>query len=139
MPRGSLTGLNRAAVSGQSATATVPPATTRATSVANGRQRDEGSLPSGNSSARNMKGPKCRTHTHEETQAVASPPGNTPSHEPGAATDVAMAYSATKRRRAPKKPMAQNSQPMGFRGGRRGAISAPTGEKLTVITEFSSQ
>src|SRR5829696_9680708 len=139
MPRGLLTESNRAAVSGQNATATVPPATTRATSHANGRQRGEGSLPSGNSNARNMKGPKCTTHTHEETQASASPPGNTLGHEPGSASNVAIAYSAQKTRMAAKRPMVQNSQPMGFRGGRRGAMMAPTGEKLTAITVFSGK
>src|SRR5215207_8482199 len=139
MPRGLLRGPNRAAVSGQSATATVPPATARATSAANGRQRGEGSLPSGNRSARNMKGPKCTTHTQEETQASPSPLGNALSQESGGASNVAMAYSAVKRRMAPKRPIAQNSQPMGLRGGRRGAMIAPTGEKLTAITVFSSQ
>jgi hypothetical protein len=78
-----------------------------------------------------MKGPKCTTHTQEEIQANSSPPGNALSQESGAASNVAMAYSATKR------PITQNSQPMGFRGGRRGAITTPTGEKLTVITVFT--
>ena len=86
-----------------------------------------------------MKGPKCTTHTQEEIQASAPPPGIKLSQEPGAASNVVMAYSAVKRRRAPKSPIAQNSQPMGFRGGRRGAMMAPTGEKLTAITVFSSQ
>src|SRR5919107_2802930 len=139
MPRGLVTESNRAAVPGQSATATAPPRTTRATSEANGRQRGDGSLPSGKSSARNIKGPKCTTHTQEETQASASPPGNALSQEPGAASNVAMAYSAVKRRMAPKRPIAQKSQPMGLRGGSRGAMMAPTGEKLTAITVFSSQ
>jgi hypothetical protein len=78
-----------------------------------------------------MKGPKCTTHTQEETHASALPLDNSPSLEPGSASNVAMAYSATKRR------MTQNSQPMGFQGGWRGAITAPTGEKLTAITVFT--
>jgi hypothetical protein len=78
-----------------------------------------------------MKGLKCSTHTQEETHASASPLDNSPSPEPGSASNVAMAYSATKRR------MTQNSQPMGFQGGRRGAMMAPTGEKLTAITVFT--
>src|SRR5215218_1675254 len=127
MPRGLLTGVTRAAVSGKNATATVPPVITRATSHANGLQRGEGSLPSGNSKARKMKGPKCTIHTHEETQASASPPSNTLGHEPGSANSVAIAYTV------------QNNQPMGFRGGRRGAMMAPTGEKLTAITVFSGK
>jgi hypothetical protein len=86
-----------------------------------------------------MKGPKCTTHTQEEIQANASPPGNALEKVSCAASNVAMAYSATKRRMAPKSPIAQNSQPTGFRGGRRGAMMAPTGEKLTAITVFSSQ
>jgi len=53
------------------------------------------------------------------------------SPEPGSASNVAMAYSVTKRR------MTQNSQPIGFQGGRRGAITSPTGEKLTAITVFN--
>src|ERR687898_3559033 len=139
MPRGLVMESNRAAVPGQSATATAPPATTRATSAANGRQRGEGSLPSGNRSARNMKGPKCITHTQEEIQASASPPGNALSKEPGVAGNVAIAYSAVKRRMPPKKPITQNNQPIGLRGGSRGAMMAPTGEKLTAITVFSNQ
>src|SRR5215204_5936788 len=35
--------------------------------------------------------------------------------------------------------VAPRLQPMGFPGGRRGATSAPTGEKLTAITVFSSK
>ena len=53
------------------------------------------------------------------------------SHEPGSASNVAMAYSAAKRH------MTQNSQPTGFLGGRRDAITAPTGEKLTAIMVFT--
>jgi hypothetical protein len=110
----------------------------RAANEAKAAER-RGTVASGNSSAKNKKGPKCTTHTHEETQASASPPGSLLSSEPGSASSVAMAYSATKRRIAPIRPIVQKSQPMGFRGGRRGAITAPTGEKLTAITVFSSQ
>jgi hypothetical protein len=78
-----------------------------------------------------MKGPKCTTHTQEETRAGASPLGNPPSLESGSASNVAKAYPATKSR------MTQNGQPMGFEGGRWGAITAPTGEKLTAITVFT--
>jgi hypothetical protein len=55
--------------------APIEPAATQAT----GRQRDEGSRPSGNSS-----NPKVRinvapvSHTQEETQAMARPPGSAP-------------------------------------------------------------
>jgi hypothetical protein len=78
-----------------------------------------------------MKGPKCTTHTQEETHASVSPLGNPPCHEPGSASNVAMAHSAAKRR------MIQNSQPTGFQGGRREAITAPTGEKLSAIMVFT--
>ena len=39
----------------------------------------------------------------------------------------------------PRRPMAQKIQPMGLRAGKWGAITAPTVEKLTATTVFSSQ
>jgi hypothetical protein len=50
-----------------------------AASQATRRQRGEGSRPSGNSSSPKVKiGVAPVTHTHEETQAAARPPGNAP-------------------------------------------------------------
>ena len=96
--------------------------------------------PSGNSKAKNKKRPMCDTHNHEDTQASASPPGKMLSGVlPGSASSVTMAYSATKRRIPASKPIAQKIQPIGFRAGKWGAITAPTAEKLTAITVFTSQ
>src|ERR687898_2099062 len=139
MPRGWLTRSNPAAVSGQSATETVPVTITTPTSHAKGRQRDEGSLPSGNSKARNTKRPMCKTHSHEEIQAKTSPPGSMAGTDLGSANNVTMAYSETKRRIPAIRPMEQKIQPIGFLGGSRRVIMAPTVEKLIAITVFSSQ
>jgi hypothetical protein len=57
----------------------------------------------------------------------------------GSASNVTMAYSETKRRIPAITPMEQKIQPIGFRGGRRGVIMAPTVEKPIAITAFSSQ
>jgi len=59
--------------------------------------------------------------------------------ELGSASNVTMAYSEEKRRIPAITPMEQKSQPIGFRGGRRGVITTPTLEKLIAITVFSSQ
>src|SRR5918998_4276440 len=139
IPRGLLTGSNPLAVSGQRATATVPTATITPTSHAKYRQRGEGGRPSGKSNARYTKSPRCTTHSQEETQANVSPPGSRPSGDPGSASNVTMAYSATKSRIPATRPMVQKSQPTGLWGGRRGATTAPAVEKLTTITAFTSQ
>src|SRR5215211_5490689 len=139
MPSGWLTRSNPAAVSGQSATETVPVTTTTPTSHPNGRQRDDGSLPSGNNKASNTKRPMYGTHSHEEIQAKTSPPGMTAGTDLGSASNVTMAYSETKRRIPAITPMDQKIQPIGFRGGRRGVMMAPTVEKPIAITAFSSQ
>src|SRR5829696_5086643 len=136
MPSGWLTRSNLAVVSGQSATESVPVTTTTPASHPKGRQRDEGSLPSGNSKARNTKRPMCETHSHEEIQAKAFPPGSMAGTDLGSASKVTMAYSETKRRIPAITPMEQKIQPIGFRGGRRGVIMAPTVEKLIAITVF---
>src|SRR5215203_1637917 len=127
------------AVSGQRATETVPATTTTPISHTEGRQRDEGGRPSGNSKAKNTKSPTCKTHTQEEIQASVSPPGNMLGKEPGSARSVTMAYSATKRRTPPTKPIVQKSQPTGFWRGRRGVIVAPTVEKPIAIMVLTSQ
>src|SRR5215204_945473 len=129
VPRGWLIRSNPLAVSGQRATETVPAMTTTPIPHTEGRQRDEGGRPSGNSKAKNTKSPTCKTHTQEEIQASVSPSGNVLGREPGSARSVTIAYSATKRRTPPTKPIVQKSQPTGFWGGRRGVITAPTVEK----------
>src|SRR5215212_823641 len=117
----------------------VPTTTTTPTSHPEGPQRGVGGRPSGNSKAKNTKSPMCETHTQEEIQASASPPGSIPGTDPGSASNVTTAYSATKRRIPATRPMAQKIQPMGFWGGKWGAITAPTTEKLIAIKVFTSQ
>ena len=63
----------------------------------------------GTAKPRTRKAPR-KTHTQEETQASVSPPGNVLGKEPGSARSVTMAYSATKRRTPPTKPIVQKSQ-----------------------------
>jgi hypothetical protein len=139
IPRGWLTRSSPPAVSGQRATATVPTTTTTPTNHAKYRQRGEGGRPSGKSNPKNKKRPMCGTHDQEETQASASPPGSLPGTDPGSASNVTIAYSALKRRTAPTKPIVQKIQPIGFWGGKWGAITAPTTEKLIPISIDSSQ
>jgi hypothetical protein len=50
-----------------------------------------------------------------------------------------MAYWALKWVIAKKRPVAQNSQPIGFLGEIRGTMTAPTGEKPTAARVFISQ
>src|SRR5687768_11452214 len=114
MPRGWLTRSNPAADSGQSATETVPVTTTTPTTHPKGRQRDEGTLPSGNSKARNTKRPICETHSHEEIQAKTSPPSSMAGTDLGSASNVTMAYSETNKRIPAITPMEQKIQPIGF-------------------------
>jgi hypothetical protein len=114
MPRGWLTRSNPAAVSGQSATETVPVTTTTPTSHPKGRQRDEGTLPSGNSKARNTKRPMRKTHGQGEIQAKTSPPGSMAGTDLGSASNVTIAYSETKMRIPATTPMEQKIQPIGF-------------------------
>ena len=81
----------------------------------------------------------CGTHSHEEIQAKTSPPGSMAGTDLGSANNVTIAYSETKRRIPAIRPMEQKIQPIGFLGGSRGVIMAPTVEKLIAITVFSSQ
>src|SRR3712207_7237648 len=108
-------------------------------SHAKGHQRGEGGRPSGNSRAKNKKRPMCGAHSQEETQASAPPPGSMLGTDPGSARSVTTAYSATKRRVPASRPIAQKIHPTGFWVGKWGAITAPTAEKLTAITMFTSQ
>src|SRR5215213_5146435 len=139
MPRGWLTGSNPLACDGQRPTATVATTTTIPNTHPKSRQLGAGGRPSGNNNAKNKKRPMCGTHTQEDTQANVSPPSNLLGTEPGSARSVTMAYSAKKKRIPATKPMKQKIQPIVLRGGTRGAIMAPTVEKLTAITVFISQ
>src|SRR5918997_4460601 len=78
MPAGLRMGASVSIVPGEYAVATLPATTAAATSQAKGRQRDEGSLPSGNSSPRNANRPECTTHNQETIQADALAAGDDP-------------------------------------------------------------
>ena len=56
----------------------------------------------------------CETHSQEEIQAKTSPPGSMAGTDLGSASNVTMAYSATKRRIPAIIPMEQKIQPIGF-------------------------
>src|SRR5215204_1379947 len=90
---------------------------------ANHRQRALGSLPLGNSKSKNTIRPRPKTHTHEVSQANASPAR---SDRDGASKSYA-AYSALKWDTPKMRPIAQKSHPMGL-SGRRLATMAPTVE-----------
>jgi hypothetical protein len=88
---------------------------------ATGRQRRDGSRPSGKSSSISGKGSNitgCRT---TETQATSTPAGN----EPDATSSVRAAYSQAASTTAMNAPRARHSQPTRL-PGRREATTAPT-------------
>src|SRR5918998_4391677 len=85
---------------------------TIAVNQANHRQRVLGRLPLGNSRSKYTMRPRPKTHTHEVSQANASPTG---SDRDGASKSYA-AYSALKWDSPKMRPIAQNSHPIGLLG-----------------------
>src|SRR5918994_289398 len=85
---------------------------TIAVNQATHRQRVLGSLPLGNSRSKYTIRPRPKTHTHEVSQANASPAG---SDRDGASKSYA-AYSALKWESPKMSPIAQKSHPMGLSG-----------------------
>src|ERR671914_2661518 len=94
---------------------------------ATGRQRGEGSRPSGNNKSRKVVGTYTRSvHDHEENHAAVSP--RAPIPNPPASRNSA--YSPAKELRPIVTPTPQKSQPMALRGWREAAM-APTTEKAS--------
>ena len=91
-----------------------------------GRQRREGSRPSGNSSRERPSSPKLGARPSCWTQAAVLPPGN----GSDAMKSIWSAYWLPKLARPKRRPVRQKIQPIGFSGA-RAATMAPTVAKAT--------
>src|SRR5919107_917719 len=94
---------------------------------ATGRQRGEGSLPSGNNKSRKLVGTYTRrVHDHEANHAAVSArlPGSEPPERRYSA------YPPVRPLMPITRPTPQKSQPMALRGWRE-AMMAPTTEKVS--------
>src|SRR5215207_11135079 len=98
---------------------------------ATGRQRGEGSLPSGNNSSRKVVGINIRSVHHQEANHAAVSPKLL---GPKSLVPQNSAYPLAKVPKPTSRPMVQKIQPMGLRG-RWEATMAPTIAKVSSMAK----
>jgi hypothetical protein len=114
---------------GSTAPASVSSPVQTASAHATGRQRGDGSQPSGNNKRTNPTSAKGTTHVALLSQAIHTPATS----EPGAVINARTAYCDTPSRTAAHRASARNHQPIPM-PRRRAATTAPTVANPGTIT-----